>query len=609
MERVPFPTIVASAYRRSAGARGRCAAPMVCGAVLIGLTLLAGCGRGGGTGAAPAVGAPPPAAAPPVTVSPPPAPPPSSGPPPPLLAGIYYISPSGDDAAAGTSPATAWRTVGRVNAVAFAGGASILFQGGQLFAGTLRFDRNDRGSSAAPITVGSYGAGRAALAAGANSGVEVIDTGGLRIADLNLRGNGAAQNRGSGILLENHSDRNLKFEGVHIERVDLAGFGQYGVAITADHGSSGFRDVRVTDSVVHDNGLDGIASWGDFPLASGYPHEDFYIGSNTVYRNTGTPNQEINTGSGIVLGGVSNAVIEYNEVFENGTGNDFCGGPVGVWAWDAHAVTIQFNESHHNHSGTIACDGGGFDLDGGVTDSVVQYNYAHDNDGPGYLVAQFDEARPLARNVIRFNISQNDGRNSGVGAGLVLWADETNPYGAREVEVYHNTFFATPPATGPIPAIASVSGVQLQKISIRNNIIQTAGAPLVAVPPGAGVTFQGNVYWVSGFPFAIGWYGTTFGSLAEWRAETGQETLPGGVAVGLAVEPQLNAPGAGPTIGDPSQLATLEAYRLQPASPVLGAALDLAAVFGLDVGARDFFGAALPPAGGYSIGAQQPPRD
>ena len=39
--------------------------------------------------------------------------------------------------------------------------------------------------------------------------------------------------------------------------------------------------------------------------------------------------------------------------YENGRLNDYeGGGPVGIWAWDANRVVIQFNASHHNRTGS-----------------------------------------------------------------------------------------------------------------------------------------------------------------------------------------------------------------------------------------------------------------
>src|SRR5262249_5041856 len=42
----------------------------------------------------------------------------------------YYVSPSGSDSNPGTSPASAWRTVSRVNRADLSPGDAVLFQGG-----------------------------------------------------------------------------------------------------------------------------------------------------------------------------------------------------------------------------------------------------------------------------------------------------------------------------------------------------------------------------------------------------------------------------------------------------------------------------------------------
>src|SRR4051794_33723990 len=84
----------------------------------------------------------------------------------PAIAATYYVSPSGSDGAPGTSQASPWRTVGRVNAHALAPGDTVLFEGGATFGdATLQPPRS--GTSSAAITFSSYGSGRATIA---NSG-------------------------------------------------------------------------------------------------------------------------------------------------------------------------------------------------------------------------------------------------------------------------------------------------------------------------------------------------------------------------------------------------------------------------------------------------------
>src|SRR5690242_20087818 len=93
----------------------------------------------------------------------------------------YYVSPAGDDTADGRTPGRAWRTLARVSSTSFEPGSHILLESGRVFRGTLYFDEDDVGTAADPITVGSYGDGRALLDGGDGYGIVVRNTGGFRI--------------------------------------------------------------------------------------------------------------------------------------------------------------------------------------------------------------------------------------------------------------------------------------------------------------------------------------------------------------------------------------------------------------------------------------------
>ena len=45
----------------------------------------------------------------------------------------YFVSPTGNDALAGTSPATAWKTIAKANTVDLNAGDELLLQGGTTF--------------------------------------------------------------------------------------------------------------------------------------------------------------------------------------------------------------------------------------------------------------------------------------------------------------------------------------------------------------------------------------------------------------------------------------------------------------------------------------------
>jgi hypothetical protein len=514
----------------------------------------------------------------------------------------YYVSLAGDDDNAGTSPQTAWRSIDKLNRRSFAPGSRILFAGGQTFIGGLRFDRDDVGTPARPIVIGSYGEGRATIDAVNGDGISVHNTGGFQIERIAVTGAGRTSNSGSGIIFANDLVGDVKLRLVRIDQVELTGFGQHGLLIDGASGKSGYRDVRLTNIAAHDNALSGITVAGEFKRsAHGYAHEQVYIGAARVYNNPGVPGADRqHSGSGIVVSDVDGGVIERSTAFNNGA---LCeaeeGGPVGIWAWDANNITIQFNESYGNGVAGPK-DGGGFDLDGGVTNSVMQYNYAHDNDGAGYLLAQFPYARPFGGNTVRYNISANDGRKNRYG-GLHFWGPVV------DTQVYNNTIYVAPAPTGqPAAVVFDPERTTTRNIALRNNILETSdGLPLIEVPSEQpGLLLQGNAYFSAGAPLTIDWLGAEYASLSAWRSATGQEQI-GGRAVGLSVDPQLRDPAASPALGDAALLATLDSYRLRPTSPLIGAGLDLRREFGIAPGDRDYYGNGLPQGAAFEIGAYE----
>ena len=89
-------------------------------------------------------------------------------------------------------------------------------------------------------------------------------------------------------------------------------------------------------------------------------------------------NLENHSGNGIVVDHVRRCTIEYCEAFNNGWDMPRKGnGPVGIWGWEAHRLTIQFCISHDNKTQKGAVDGGGFEWFGnsGTTSARVTYNF------------------------------------------------------------------------------------------------------------------------------------------------------------------------------------------------------------------------------------------
>ena len=453
------------------------------------------------------------------------------------VATTYYVSPDGDDGAAGTSPDAPLRSLAAASRLELGPGDRVLLRGGATHPGPLRLDADDVGTPARPVRIGSYGPGRATIDGGAGSAVEVVDTGGVEVAGLALVGDGADANQGDGVLFENRLLGATRLAHVRVRDVESSGFGGHGVRVETSSmnlagvvldalvpAKAGYRDVRIERVDAHDNGLAGIYVYGEFnPLWGGtYAHRDVVVRRCRAYRNAGRPGPDLpHTGSGIVVSDVDGAVVEHSVAFENGVRSQSqAGGPVGIWAWDATRVVIQRNVAYGNRTGGPK-DGGGFDLDGGVTHSVLQYNLSYDNDGSGYLIAQFPGAHPLHDNVVRYNVSVGDGRKNST-AGIQVWSGDPESPVTRTL-VAHNTIVQTPSAEG-VPSALFVREASAEDFVARDNVFATVGAvPLVTHRPGQrGLDLGGNV-WAADTLVAV-WDGRP-ASLAEWQTGAGLADL------------------------------------------------------------------------------------
>jgi hypothetical protein len=425
---------------------------------------------------------------------------------------------------------------------------------------------------------------------------------GFRITNLEIIGSGCETNNGSGIVFENDLTGDLKLPFVLIDHVKISGFGECGILIDGNNRKSGFKDVRITHVEVHDNALTGIYVRGEFAKhARDYAHADVYVGYARAYGNCGiSGTHREHSGSGIIMSDVNGGMIERCVAFENGLRCEAqVGGAVGIWAWDSNAIILQHNEAYRNRTAGTK-DGGGFDLDGGVTNSVMRYNYSHDNDGAGFFLAQFPGARPFTENRVHHNISENDGRKNGYG-GIRVWGD------VRDSDIFNNTVYAAPARDGSPSAISFVDDLQTSSgIRVRNNIFYTTeGVPLVDVATDRHeVLFQGNNYFSGPGQFRINWCGTLYKSLDAWRIGTKQERQ-GTVNSGRGIDPTLQAVGQGGTLNNANLLESLDAYRLRADSPMIDSGCDIRKRRGPSADERDFFGTELPQGRGFDVGAHE----
>lgn len=482
----------------------------------------------------------------------------------------YYIdSALGNDSNTGTSEATPWQTIAKANKKRFLAGDQLLFQGGQTHPGNLTLSANDSGTAANPITISSYGTGRATIYAATGDGIKLSGTSYATISELNVTGPGwNATNDGSrGVVLTNSSHH------CSLENLTVSGFHKAGVRLDKATHDNALSSVRAEQ-----NGYIGIHVSGTY---------QFITDCQAFYNNGDLTVTDNWSGSGLVVNAASYVTVEYTEAAYNGTNQPWTGnGPVGIWSWDADHVTFRHCISHHNKRGKGNADGGGFDFDGGTNDSLIEYCYSYNNTGPGYMVYNFNwESLTNRNNVIRYSISENDGQG-----GIYLG---TSGLPIENIEIHNVVSFNTNGAR----VLYNGSGTKTN-VNLRNNIFLTSGTLSIN---GSGINLQGNCYYSTSGAYSFGSYGADF---AAWAAATGDE-LHNGVLVGLNTDPLLLDVGNGTKLTDPRQLGTLLSYS--PASgysPVINAGLDLATLFALDPGTTDLVGAAIPN-GAFDMGAYE----
>ncbi|MDX2285268.1 MAG: right-handed parallel beta-helix repeat-containing protein [Bacteroidia bacterium] len=479
-----------------------------------------------------------------------------------------FVSPSGDDAFPGTRERPI-RSLARLQALPLGPGVQIRFEGGQRFEGTLRIDSAARGSEAQPLRIGAYGEGRAILDGGHGPAVVLSGTAHVQIRDLVLRGAGLdSGNTASGLIIS---------QSQHVEVSDLeaCGFQRAGVLIeSAQH-------VTLRRVHAHRNGGAGIEAAGlQYPLRDNYA---LTLTGCRAERNPGNPAVRDNhSGNGIVVGLARQVLIDSCVAAENGGSMPWRGnGPVGIWVWECDSVVIQHCIAYRNRTAPGARDGGGFDLDGGVTYSIVQYNLSWENEGAGFGIFQYPGATPWHSNAFRYNVSIDDGHTAPDGAGIAWWNGDRDSSTFRRCWIHNNLII-----NRRAPALAYVSGsYHSSGFVFFRNIFQTAG-PLLMPPELHGERFAGNVWGTADGGFRIGRYRTA----EAWAKAAGQEWQDGRFAGQQAsLYPELPA---GWQITDPAQLHTLP-LRTAALLPLYGDAPDYSAV--LPPAAADFFGRPLPP--------------
>jgi len=476
----------------------------------------------------------------------------------------FYVDPvGGNDGNDGASPGSAWKSLARVSRETFAAGSEILLQRGCAWNEGLKLRGGGTGDS--PITLGAYGSGPRPRINGGRTHAITADepVSGWHITGLELTStndlNPTRKITGGtcGIFLRQEEEcRGLRIDDCLIH--DTSGPGIF-LQATGEV-KPVFTEALIEHCEVF-NASCGIQFWAHPNYGT-----DFFAGfriAHCVVHDIG--------GDGIVPFCGNNGVIEHCTAYRTGQGVDAKDhSPVAIWyAWAKDCV-IQHCEAYDNRTGGRGGDGGGFDLDGGCVDCVLQYNYSHDNEGAGYLICSFDPKNwPCTGCVCRYNVSVNDGLQNDY-ASIHFWQNV-------DCRIYNNTCITR--TSSPLKFVTTQ--VNARGNLIANNIFyidSPENRPLVKADFDIGGNeFRNNLYYHLSGKLHFAPEGKEIRGLDEFtKLVGGQGEISG--------DPGLADPGAGN-------------FHLLPSSPCRGAGSRIA-----DMGPRDYYGTPLSADGPIDIG-------
>jgi len=501
------------------------------------------------------------------------------------MAGNYHVdSRSGSDANDGLSPNRAWKSMERVNRETFQPGDRILFRAGSRYTGQLR----PSGSGAVvdgkprPIVIDSYGKGkrpridgegrtRAALLL---SNVEYWE---VRNLEITNEGENPAPNRtGVAVEIEDFGTaHHIVLSGLYIHDVNGSHRKKDGGGAGIDWHNGGskvksrFEGLTIENCRIARCVRNGITNGGYWQRNVWHPNLNVVIRGNLI---EGVP------GDGIVPAACDGALVERNVMRDCPRLPADGGGAAGIWPWSSDNSVIQFNEvSGHK----APWDGQGFDSDWNCRNTLIQYNYSHDNEGGFLLICNpGDTGMPMnignIGTVVRYNVSVNDGlRATGEHAGFSPAFHVSGP--VKQTRIYNNLVYAprkrSPKIEGTLVRMDSWWGSRWPEDTLfANNIFLSADGFRYVFGSDLGTVFTNNCY----------------GGLHENAPPDPRAVLKDPAFIGW------KAPSRSPA--DPAAV-----FRLSAKSPCMGAGVRMA-----DDGGRDFCGVGLPEDRSPSIGPLEP---
>lgn len=399
----------------------------------------------------------------------------------------YYIdATNGNDSNNGTTNPTAWQTLANVNTTVFQPGDSILFKSGESWVGTIK--PQGSGMEGSPIVISKYGTGSNPAIHGDGTINCSTKKGRTRyctlylnnqeyweITDLEITNFDSSEE--SGITREQWEINNTnnyanvlkpeKYAGVNKKKVAILVEGNnmgainylhfinleiHGVNGDISHKDNGgiyleifnydstdtptyFDDLLFDNCYIHDVDRTGLSNRSDYDNRTLTTDTDWTPSLNFIIRNCTFEKSGANA---LIFRTAESPLVEHN-LFTScsikETGN-------AAFNFNTDNAIMRFNECRFTKYNVGDNDAGGIDSDFRTKNTVLEYNYIHDNDygilitgGPGTGTGFNDNT------IFRYNILENDGVLETEGYGA--WAFKISG-NATNTQVYNNVIYVGP---------------------------------------------------------------------------------------------------------------------------------------------------------------------
>jgi cellulose synthase/poly-beta-1,6-N-acetylglucosamine synthase-like glycosyltransferase len=332
----------------------------------------------------------------------------------------YYLSNNGDDNNTGTSLNAPWKTIDRLLEQNISNGDKIYLRANDLFETYNPISITNKNN----ITIRSFGKGSAVLLINNSNGIELENSKNITLDCIDLRANITNNNLYNGIKLNN--TEKISLWNISIHNSQICGFSKFGIVGINEKDPFGFSNLLIDKCNVHDNVYGGIylgsSRMEEYCRSKyyyimnkklkeiKYSHKKINITDCNVYNNTGIQGHWTHSGSGIFIEDCDELLIQGCKAWNNGTLCDsIVGGATGIWVANTNNALMRYNESFNNKTNG-KLDGGGFDLDGGVTNSTISYSKSYLNDGAGIMLYNYRGAPfNFGNNLVEFNICYENG--------------------------------------------------------------------------------------------------------------------------------------------------------------------------------------------------------